>query len=133
MEPFALRILNIFLCFADLETTFFGTNQALDLTNKLPISTSLAFSNNTIVKSEPLEFVDPMLTTVTTMTTRTLASTRQPTIILATTTTPQIQADNTVPQVIATTLTQPVVTPTVTIKAEPQDLFDIQMEQTGEN
>lgn len=102
----------------DLDSEFFGSNQALDLTNK----TTLSAGQEQVIKTEiepEMEPVDPMLTTVTTMTTRTVTVTKQPTIILA------AAASNSQlhPQ-------HSVSPPIVTIKTEPVDQLSEAMEQT---
>lgn len=104
---------------SDLDSEFFGSNQALDLTNK----TTLSAGQEQVIKTEiepEMEPVDPMLTTVTTMTTRTVTVTKQPTIILA------AAASNSQlhPQ-------HSVSPPIVTIKTEPVDHLSEAMEQTG--
>lgn len=96
----------------DLDCEFFGSNQALDLTNK----TTPLLTQEPVMKTE-MEAVDPMLTTVTTMTTRTLTMTKQPTIILAATPS-QLHPQHSVSS------------PIVTIKTEPVDHFSDAMEQT---
>lgn len=117
----------------DLDSTFFSTTQALDLSSsKTPCLSTIATTQSPL-KSESLELAaDPMLTTVTTMTTRTSTSTRQPTIILATTSSSaskiQYTSDSSTP--VITQAAQSVLAPTVTIKAEPFELLDNQMEQT---
>lgn len=102
----------------DLDSEFFGSNQALDLTNK----TTLNPGQEQVVKTEmepEMEAVDPMLTTVTTMTTRTVTVTKQPTIILAAAGNPQLHPQHSVSP------------PIVTIKTEPADQLSDAMEQTG--
>lgn len=66
-----------------------------------------------------MEAMDPMLTTVTTMTTRTVTVTKQPTIILAAAGNPQLHPQHSVSP------------PIVTIKTEPADQLSDAMEQTG--
>ncbi|XP_060076354.1 cyclic AMP-responsive element-binding protein 3-like protein 2 [Ylistrum balloti] len=118
----------------DLDSTFFSTTQALDLSSSKTASVSAVATSQSIsaLKSEPVELADPMLTTVTTMTTRTSTTTRQPTIILATTSSSasKIQYTTGSATPVITQAAQSVLAPTVTIKAEPFDLMDNQMEQT---
>lgn len=101
----------------DLDSEFFGSNQALDLTNK----TTLNPGQEQVVKTEmepEMEAMDPMLTTVTTMTTRTVTVTKQPTIILAAAGNHQLHPQHSVSP------------PIVTIKTEPADQLSDAMEQT---
>ncbi|XP_052709578.1 cyclic AMP-responsive element-binding protein 3-like protein 1 isoform X1 [Crassostrea angulata] len=101
----------------DLDSEFFGSNQALDLTNK----TTLNPGQEQVVKTEmepEMEAMDPMLTTVTTMTTRTVTVTKQPTIILAAAGNPHLHPQHSVSP------------PIVTIKTEPADQLSDAMEQT---
>lgn len=100
----------------DLDSEFFGSNQALDLTNKTNLTTG---GQEVTIKTElpEVEPVDPMLTTVTTMTTRTLTVTKQPTIILAASPS-QLQTQHSISS------------PIVTIKTEPVDPLSEAMEQT---
>lgn len=101
-----------------MDSEFFGSNQALDLTNK----TTLNPGQEQVVKTEmepEMEAMDPMLTTVTTMTTRTVTVTKQPTIILAAAGNHQLHPQHSVSP------------PIVTIKTEPADQLSDAMEQTG--
>lgn len=101
-----------------MDSEFFGSNQALDLTNK----TTLNPGQEQVVKTEmepEMEAMDPMLTTVTAMTTRTVTVTKQPTIILAAAGNSQLHPQHSVSP------------PIVTIKTEPADQLSDAMEQTG--
>ncbi|KAK3097662.1 hypothetical protein FSP39_011872 [Pinctada imbricata] len=115
----------------DLDTEFFVNNQALDLTNKAV--NSITENVNSLDQSRDskinigLESIDPTLTTITTMTTRSLTN-KQPSIILATSSTQQPSSQQ--PSYQITQTNTHCSSPIVTIKTEPRDYYSDSIEPT---